>query len=524
MIPLEFTIKNYRCFSDSSPARFVLRPGFTAFVGPNNSGKSALLKFFFELRTLFQNLGRPDYLSKIFGEKGIGGLSVQGAREQTDAFHDLNGRPLSVEIVGTADSGGRVVVKVVIHRESGKNPDWSTFFEGKWGNFVCGTEGEQVYIKRGTTERDYLNNLLHSFQAIADSIFIGPYRNALNSEPKDQHYDILVGRSFLKQWRTIRAGTNKHTMRQSSELLEEIRSIFDYQQFNVDVTEDGNSLLFFVDNNPYRMDEIGSGITQILMVLATALARQPQYVFIDEPELHLHPSLQARFLSLLASYSTYGIAYATHNMGLSRTTAEHIYAVQRVHGDRVSSVRPLEAVPNLSELLGEMSFAGYREMGFDKLLLVEGATDVRTIQQFLRLYGKDNKVVLVPLGGSALIRDGIAHELEELKRLSDDVVALIDSERNDDQAGLDASRTAFVAACSAASIHCHVLHRRATENYFTTNAIQDVFGPKYVQLGLFERLEDAQMPWSKTDNWKIAARMTKQDLRTNDLHTFFDGL
>ncbi len=57
---VEITIKNYRCFSDSKPARIVLRKGFTAFVGVNNSGKSSLLKFFYEFRNLFQYLSYPD--------------------------------------------------------------------------------------------------------------------------------------------------------------------------------------------------------------------------------------------------------------------------------------------------------------------------------------------------------------------------------------------------------------------------------------------------------------------------------
>ena len=49
-------IKNLRCFTDSQPVHFVLQDGFTAFIGVNNSGKSTLLRMFFELRSLFQNL------------------------------------------------------------------------------------------------------------------------------------------------------------------------------------------------------------------------------------------------------------------------------------------------------------------------------------------------------------------------------------------------------------------------------------------------------------------------------------
>ena len=52
---IEITLKNYRCFPDSNPARMSVRGGFTSFIGVNNSGKSSLLKFFFEFRSLFQS-------------------------------------------------------------------------------------------------------------------------------------------------------------------------------------------------------------------------------------------------------------------------------------------------------------------------------------------------------------------------------------------------------------------------------------------------------------------------------------
>jgi len=52
----EITFKNYQRFSDSSPARIVVRRGLTAFVGVNDSDKSSLLKFFYEFRELFRIL------------------------------------------------------------------------------------------------------------------------------------------------------------------------------------------------------------------------------------------------------------------------------------------------------------------------------------------------------------------------------------------------------------------------------------------------------------------------------------
>ena len=62
-MPLDMTIKNYRCFSDSDPVPISIRDGFTAFVGVNNSGKSSLLKFFYELRDLFLHLSKHENLA-----------------------------------------------------------------------------------------------------------------------------------------------------------------------------------------------------------------------------------------------------------------------------------------------------------------------------------------------------------------------------------------------------------------------------------------------------------------------------
>ena len=62
---IEITLKNYRCFSDEKPATFVIGNGFTAFIGVNNSGKSSLLRFFYEFRHFFASLGHIGNLISI---------------------------------------------------------------------------------------------------------------------------------------------------------------------------------------------------------------------------------------------------------------------------------------------------------------------------------------------------------------------------------------------------------------------------------------------------------------------------
>ncbi len=210
-------------------------------------------------------------------------------------------------------------------------------------------------------------------------------------------------------------------------------------------------------------------------------------------------------------------------MGLARAGAERVYAVRRL-AQSESEVAPLESLPRLSDFVGELGFSGYKELGFERILLVEGPTEVRAMQQFLRLLKKEHRIVMVPLGGASLINGDRELELQELKRISPQIVTVIDSERQSAAAPLSTSRQAFQEVCRRTDIPCHVLERRATENYLSDNAIKKVKGTKYRALSEFEKLEDVAPSWSKSENWRIAREMEIGDIRGTDLLYHLESL
>lgn len=215
--------------------------------------------------------------------------------------------------------------------------------------------------------------------------------------------------------------------------------------------------------------------------------------------------------------------FATHSYGLARARAQSVYTL-RADPDAGSEVRPLESTPRLAEMLGELSYSAYRELGFEKILLVEGVTEVLAVQQFLRMYEKDHKIVVLPMGGNSLINGDRQMELEEVKRITPNVHALIDSERDAAGSSLAKDRQDFVNVCRTIGIDCHVLDRRATENYLTEEAVKKIMSEKYHALRPYEQLKDANPCWSRNDNWRIARMMDKPDLDGTDLGTFLDGL
>ncbi len=188
-------------------------------------------------------------------------------------------------------------------------------------------------------------------------------------------------------------------------------------------------------------------------------------------------------------------------------------------------MKEYEATPNLAEFVGSLSFSSYQELGFEKILLVEGVTDVKIIQQFLRQYHKEHEIVLLPLGGNSLIDPKREVELQEIKRISPKVSALIDSERSSQDESLGTKRQRFVAMCEKAKIKCKVLERRAMENYFSDRAVKKVKNSNaYRSLDPFESLTDVSPGWSKEENWRIAREMTLEELDSTDLGEFLKKL
>jgi hypothetical protein len=363
-----------------------------------------------------------------------------------------------------------------------------------------------------------LSELWDITRLLSSTLYVGPFRNAINVGGTD-YLDIQIGDAFIKQFRGLKTGPSKKDSNDIQRLTENICKIFEFQALDIIPSADDSSLHITVNGKPYKQHELGSGLAQFIIVLANASIKRPKLILIDEPELNLHPRLQLDFLTTLASYAEEGIWFSTHSIGLARSAAERVYSVIR-RGDGDSTIRPLDGTPRLAEFLGEMSFSTHRELGLDKVLLVEGPTDVKVMQQFLRMMSKDHKVVLLPLHGHF----PEATELDEILRITDKVAALIDSERSSPGAPLAQNREAFLELCRDRNLKAQALEHRATENYFPDEIVKREFGPTYRALAPYERLNNADPHWGKSQNWQLAAAMDIDAIKKTDLGKFLESL
>jgi hypothetical protein len=529
---VDLTLKNYRSFPDSSPARISLRKGFTAFVGANNSGKSSIFRFLYEFRGLFQLIspGSGTLVQALRGQPITFGLS--GVSDSTEIFSNRTNGDIAIQIDfeaapdDTSDDSppftNRVVITVPRNTNNWSVKAFSPLVPEDVRPDDLRLNGTRLTVAGGHQLAE-LSCLFDTSQALAKAIYIGPFRNVINVGGTANYFDIDVGQQFVARWRAFQTGDVKSYHAFIDRLTEDIRRIFRFDRLQILASEGATTLQLMINGRSFKLSEVGSAMAQFILVLANAAVKEPSYVLIDEPELNLHPSLQLDFLTTLGTYATHGLLFATHSIGLARAAADRIYSFRQL-AEGESRVTPYEETPRLSEFLGELNFGGYQELGFDKILLVEGKTDIKTVHQFLRLHRKEHQVVLLPLGGHTLINERSEAELQEIRRISDNISALIDSERDAPNAPLPANRQAFHKTCQGVGIRCHVLKRRAIENYFSDRAVKAVKGEKYQALGQYEALKAAALPWGKEENWRIAREMTADELAATDLGEFLGSL
>jgi energy-coupling factor transporter ATP-binding protein EcfA2 len=535
-VAIGIEIQNYRCFSAPDRATFLLDRGITALVGKNNAGKSALLKFFYELRDVFRFAGHTPMQFAMPGNQSSAISFPPEVPDPAALFSRNTVGPITVKLSLSASSvtrGPRTVyyekiypltecVFTIPRGQPGK-PLLQFLYGGSAVDMTKGVSGPLDSFKvSGFDFRFDCTDLVETIQTLAKTLYIGPFRNLINVGGRQNYYDLPIGDAFISMWAEAKTGTRVKEARAVEDVTHDIEAIFGMDRLTIDATPDQKRLVATVNREPFDIGELGSGLTQFVATLYFAKTSSPAYLLIDEPESNLHASLQLDFLTRLAKTTSHGVLFATHSIGLARSGAEHIYSVYKRNVASASKIKQFYALKNAGAFLGELSYSGSCDLGFSKLLLVEGPTDIKVFQQFLCKLGIDHEVTILSLGGSSGISRHSSDVLAQIKNITTNAFAIVDSERLD-QRTLPTERRRFQQTCKDLRIPCLVMERRSIECYFPQHAIIDVFGEELLPLGPYDAVPER---WKnrKQDNWRLAAATSWDDISGTDVGRFLKKL
>jgi energy-coupling factor transporter ATP-binding protein EcfA2 len=331
--------------------------GFCLLAGSNNSGKSTFMQAFalweFCKSIIQLEQGLDGLLNEYIGKK-------QGVGVNAEDFLPLNIPSLkhlwtNLRIAPEADNSGN------------KEPDgYTLWLEVKWKNetldsdrylrFSLSLANERLFIK---TTRSNITQL----ELLPKVAYIPPFAGIHNREPYHtkamrarligQGLSGSVMRNTLlelykenqKERERLRGDLDRiprqdlEDLRKNDRwehLLEVMRALFQIELVVHDFNEDYHSYIKaeywkgsynknktkFTKRTGFNRRDImveGSGFLQLLNVLSLALDPLYHVIFLDEPDAHLHPSLQfdlLKELNILASKYDKQILFATHSTEL----------------------------------------------------------------------------------------------------------------------------------------------------------------------------------------------------------------
>jgi hypothetical protein len=525
-------VKNYRCFTDEHPFEIDLSNPVVALIGPNNSGKSAALRFFWEIGRMVA--AAPNTMANAHSVQGPPVLnnSMRPLSDPYSVFTVLNDRPIVVDMYQLDDSVSAVGFESIITQDVKPAHIRMTISRTSLSGSVClvhnGREINNIttnfdtyrspngalFVERNGKAQYFLNH--DNLYGLDQPTYI-PAIRPYGSLTVDENFDLTLGRSLISNWNAHKAATHPASRDFAASIEQELARIFGYEQLEIYPTTNQDDLILRVNNGKsFQLQDMGTGIGQFFTLLLNAMPRGNPLVLFDEPEIGMHASLQLELMSLISKHASGPIIFATHSLGLARSVADEIISFSMTNGR--SQPRKFEGSSNFLETLGELSFSAWREIGCDCVLFVEGPSDVKVISEWLRKIGLGKRWALISLGGSQSINSDGAEAIKQVLKVHPRVAVVIDSERDGADSKIEKKREKFKSDCEIAGIPCLLTQKRATENYFTDRAVKSACGLAA------DALSDYDKPpghgWGKNEGLKIASHMTVEEIEEIDIIKF----
>ena len=167
-------------------------------------------------------------------------------------------------------------------------------------------------------------------------------------------------------------------------------NFFDGKDISIFIKDDDNNI--YVQEKyekPYPIYMLGDGI-QTLIIITYYLYKnknEPLKIFIDEPEIHLHPGLQRLLISKLQEYTNYQIFISTHSSSIIDICDEYDYntsiiCVDKIEGNKIAYNSAYDDM-NLYELIGIRPSSLILS---NCTIWVEGPTDIYYIDTYLKIF------------------------------------------------------------------------------------------------------------------------------------------
>ncbi len=369
------TFENYMAYDKFS----VVFSHYNILVGPNNSGKSTIIKSLQLLDASWRSIQRKriDYISKI--EKYGFKINETSFPFRIDNIHNEY-RDVYTKIKVKFEDSGYAILTIA------PNFDCFLYFETADG-----------------INLEHLNSIKEYFKFKIGVIpFLGPV------EPKEElltkeHIQksintYLSPRHFRNQW--------YHDNSNFDLFVDLLHKTWPEMDIHLPEIEDFRDLIMFCSENKITREISWAGCGfQVWAQILSHLVRNKESttIIIDEPEIYLHPDLQRKFVTI-SKYLGPQMVIATHSVEMINEAEINDVLIIDKNNRAAKRLNDSKAIQNVVDLLGSVQNIHLTRLLKNKRVLFLEGNDYSILKKLaakIRLHelANENGLTIVPMGG-----------------------------------------------------------------------------------------------------------------------------
>lgn len=262
-----------------------------------------------------------------------------------------------------------------------------------------------------------------------------------------------------------------------------VREITNDRSATILVSHDSHEIAVKTADTDYLpLESLGTGLTELVILAAVVACNTGKIICIEEPEIHLHPALQARFIEYLLSDDANRFIVTTHSPTIINAPGVQMAHVSKKNG--VSSCQQLNGMVLARDLLDDLGVRASDLLQSNYVVWVEGPSDRIYVDYWIGKWAEENSVHLVEgihysimLYGGKLLNALDAgpsdsnEKLISLFRINTHFCILMDSDKKSKNTRLGKTKTRVIEECKQSGALHWITWGSTIENYVPANVL-----------------------------------------------------